>query len=256
MRWRHLACIVIGLTPVVAWCDEAPPPPPMGVWTGKGQAGFLDSQGNTVAESANAALDMALLTGPWKHTLHLDGLYGKSGDVVSAERYEGLWQSNYNITSALFAFGALRYEHDLFSGFQYQGSATAGIGYQIFNTDRTKLSVQVGAGDRDERPETLIKDPATGAVIRRVPLSRDNGPIGTGGFNVTQYLTATTSLSDTALVEAGSGNTLFTDTFALTVKVSTKLGLSLGYNLQDNTNPPGGLKKVDSTETMNLVYSF
>jgi putative salt-induced outer membrane protein len=227
----------------------------MGVWTGKGQLGFLDSQGNTVAESANAVLDMGLLTGPWKHTLHLDGLYGKSANVVSAERYEGLWQSNYNFTSVLFAFGALRYEHDLFSGFQYQGSATAGIGYQIFNSARTKLSVQVGAGDRDERPETLVKD-NSGVVVRRIPLVRDNGAIGTAGLDVTQYLTATTSLSDTALVEAGAGNTLFTDTFALTVKVSTKLALSLAYNLQDNTNPPLGLKKVDSTETVNLVYSF
>jgi putative salt-induced outer membrane protein len=226
----------------------------MGVWTGKGQLGFLDSQGNTQAESANAALDMALLTGPWKHTLHLDGLYGKSADVVSAERYEGLWQSNYNFTSALFGFGALRYEHDMFSGFQYQGSATAGVGYQIFNTARTKLSVQVGAGDRDERPETLVTDPS--GQVYRTPLSRDNGLIGTAGFDVTQYLTATTSLSDTALVEAGSGNTLLTDTFALTVKVSTKLALSLGYNFQDNTNPPVGLKKVDSTETVNLVYAF
>jgi putative salt-induced outer membrane protein len=227
----------------------------MGVWTGKGQLGFLDSQGNTAAESANAALDMSLLTGPWKHAAHLEGLYGKSADVVSAERYEGLWQSNYNFTSALFGFGALRYEHDLFSGFQYQGSATAGIGYQFINTPRTKLSVQVGAGDRVERPETLVMG-AGGAVLYRVPLARDNGAIGTAGFDVTHFLTATTSLSDTALVEAGSGNTLFTDTFALTVKVSTKLALSLGYNLQDNTNPPVGLKKIDSTETVNLVYSF
>ncbi|HTT05507.1 MAG TPA: DUF481 domain-containing protein [Steroidobacteraceae bacterium] len=256
MQWRHLAWLTVtALSPAVAWCDQAPPPVPMGVWSGKGQLGFLDSQGNTVAESANAALDMALLTGPWKHTLHLEGLYGKSADVVSAERYEGLWQSNYNLTSALFAFGALRYEHDLFSGFQYQGSATAGIGYQIFNSARTKLSVQLGAGDRDERPETLLKD-NSGAVIRRIPLARDNGAIGTAGLNVTQYLTATTSLSDTALVEGGGNNTLFTDTFALTVKVSTKVALSVGYNLQDNTNPPLGLKKVDSTETVNLVYSF
>ena len=47
-----------------------------------------------------------------------------------------------------------------------------------------------------------------------------------------------------------------TNTLALTVKMSTKLALSLGYNLQDNTSPPPGLKKVDTLETVNLVYSF
>jgi len=241
--------------PVVAWCDGTPPPPPMGVWSGKGQLGVQNSQGNTQAETANAALDMALLAGLWKHALRVDALYGKSAGAVSAERYEGLWQSNYNFTPMLYAFGALRYEHDLFSGFLYQGSATAGIGYQIVNTARTKLSVQAGAGDRTERPELLLKD-AAGVVRGRVVLPRENGAIGTAGVDFTQFLTATTSLTNTALVEAGAGNTLFTDKFALTVKMTTKLALSLGYTLQDNTNPPAGLKKIDSTETLNLVYAF
>lgn len=255
MQWRTIAWSLIGLAPLAAWADPAPPPQPMDVWVGKGQLGFLDSQGNTVASSANAMLDMSLLTGPWKHALHLDGLYGKSTGVVSAERYEGQWQSNYNFTGSIFAFGALRYEHDLFSGFQYQGSATAGVGYQIFNGARTKLSVQLGAGDRLERTETLVKD-AAGAVLYRIPLARQNDSVGTAGLDFTQVLTPATTLTDTALVESGGGNTLITDTLALTVKMTTKLALSVGYNLQDNTNPPPGLKKLDSTETVNLVYSF
>jgi len=255
MQWRMIAWTLTALAPLAALADAAPPPPPMGVWTGKGQLGFLDSQGNTVAESANAALDMALLTGDWKHALHLDGFYGKSGDVVSAERYDAQWQSNYNFTKNLYTFGALRYEHDLFSGFQYQGSATAGIGYQIYNSASTKLSVQIGAGDREERPETLVQD-SSGAVLYRVPFARQNAAVGTAGLNVSQVITASTSVSNTALVESGGGNSLITDTFALTVKMSTKLALSIGYNLQENTNPPVGLKKVDSTETVNLVYAF
>jgi putative salt-induced outer membrane protein YdiY len=43
---------------------------------------------------------------------------------------------------------------------------------------------------------------------------------------------------------------------AVAVKISTKLALSVGYALQDNTKPPAGLKRVDSLETLNLVYSF
>jgi putative salt-induced outer membrane protein len=233
---------MLSLLPAIALADEAPPPPPMGVWTGKGQLGYLASQGNTQAESANAVLDMSLLEGVWKH-------------VLAAERWEAQWQSNYNISKDLFAFGGLRYEHDMFSGFQYQGSATAGIGYQILNTAATKLSVQVGAGDRDERPELLTKNPG-GAVIGRLPLASNNDAIVTGGLTYSQQLTATTNLSDTALLESGADDTLLTDTVALTVKVSNKLALSLGYNLQDNTKPPGGLKQLDSTETVNLVYSF
>ncbi|MGH8206520.1 MAG: DUF481 domain-containing protein, partial [Steroidobacteraceae bacterium] len=155
----------------------------------------------------------------------------------------------------LFTFGMLDYQHDMFSGFQFQGSATAGIGYQIFNTAANKLSVQIGAGDREERPEDLVKN-SSGEVIRRIPLGRNNGVIATGGINYAQQLTATTTLSDTALLESGASDTMLTDTVALAVKVSDKIALSIGLNLQDNTQPPAGLKKLDTTETVNLVYSF
>lgn len=249
-----LAVSLSMLASPMALADQAPPPPPMGVWTGKGQFGFLDSQGNSEATSANAALDVGLLEGPWKHALHVDYLYGKSAGVVAAERWDAQWQTNYNLTKKLFTFGLLDYQHDMFSGFQYQGSATAGVGYQIFDTAATKLSVQVGAGDREERPELLI--PPAGPSIHRVPLARNNNAIATGGINYTQQLTATTALSDTALLETGANDTMLTNTLALAVKVSTKMAVSLGYNLQDNTQPPAGLKKLNSTETVNLVYSF
>ena len=38
--------------------------------------------------------------------------------------------------------------------------------------------------------------------------------------------------------------------------MSDKLALSLAYGLQDNTKPPAGLKKLDTIETINLVYAF
>ncbi|HWG70678.1 MAG TPA: DUF481 domain-containing protein [Steroidobacteraceae bacterium] len=55
---------------------------------------------------------------------------------------------------------------------------------------------------------------------------------------------------------ARSDDTLITDALELTVKMSTNLALSLGYGLQDNTKPPAGLKKIDTVETVNLVFAF
>ena len=57
-------------------------------------------------------------------------------------------------------------------------------------------------------------------------------------------------------VTSSSADTLLTNTLAVAVKISTKLALSAGYALQDNTKPPAGLKRVDTLETLNLVYSF
>ena len=63
-------------------------------------------------------------------------------------------------------------------------------------------------------------------------------------------------MGDDHTVVIPTGDKLLTDTVALPVKMSTRLALSLAYTLQDNTAPPNGLKKVDSTETANLVFAF
>lgn len=256
MKLQVALLALIGLTPAVGFCDD-PAPPPQDVWTGKGQAGYTSSQGNSESKAANVALDAAIVDGPWQQSVHLAGLYGQSAGIVAAERWEVAGQTNYDLTSQLYTFGGLRYQHDMFSGFEYQASVTAGMGYKFFNSDATKLDVQVGAGYKTFRPEILIDDPdGSGRVIARDVQPTESGAIGTLGVNYAQVLTKTTTLTDKMLVESGSDDTLITNTLAIAVKVSTKLALSVGYNVQDNTSPPVGAKHVDTLETLNLVYAF
>jgi putative salt-induced outer membrane protein len=255
---RYVTTLALSaLIPVVGWCDDAPapPPPPQQQWTGKGQAGYLSSQGNSQSKSANAALDAAYYDDPWKHAFHLGGLYGQSAGIVSAERWDSSWQSDYSFAKDWYGFGGLRYQHDLFSGFDYQASVTGGVGYKVFDTASVKLDVQLGAGYKELKPEILTKA-ADGQVTGRALQATQNEAIGTLGVNYSQKLSETTTLTDKLLVETGSQDTLVTNALALGVKVSSKLALSVGYTLQDNTNPPAGSKKLDRLETLNLVYSF
>jgi putative salt-induced outer membrane protein len=256
MKRSTLILILSGVTPVISWADDPPPPPPpQNVWTGKGQAGYTSSSGNSEGKSANAAIDMAYLDDPWKHAFHLGGLYGESAGIVAAERWDTSWQTNYNLTANLYTFGLLTYQHDLFSGFNYQASASAGLGYKIIATPTTQLDAQVGVGYQVLRPEDIVKNP-DGSVASRTLLPSESGVAETGAINYSQALSKTTTLTDKFTVQSSSADTLFTNALAVAVKVSTKLALSVGYALQDNTKPPTGLKRVDTLETVNLVYSF
>ena len=246
--------VLSGMTPLISWADDAPPPPPQNVWTGKGQAGYTSSSGNSEGKSANAAIDMAYLDDPWKHAFHLGGLYGQSAELVSAERWDTSWQTNYALTAELYTFGLLSYRHDLFSGFDYQASASAGFGYKIIATETTKLDAQVGVGYQVLRPEDIIK--LNGAVAGRTLLPSEKGIAETAAVNYSQALSATTTLTDKLAVTSSSADTLVTNALAVAVKISTKLALSVGYALQDNTKPPAGLKRVDTLETLDLVYAF
>jgi putative salt-induced outer membrane protein len=254
MQLRALLLPALVLTPVAAFSDEAPAPT-QDTLTGKGQVGIFASQGNTEARSVNAALDMAMTTANWQHALHLGGLYSQSAGITSGERWDALWQSSYDITHELYTFGALRYERDLFSGFELQASASAGLGYRLFQRKETRLAVQLGAGFREERPQKLI-DNTTGQVLARIFGRSSGGAILSAGVDYSQALTATTVLADKLLVESGRGNTLYSNLLSLAVRISTRLALSVGYDIQDNTSPPPGLRQLDTIETVNLVYSF
>jgi putative salt-induced outer membrane protein len=248
------SALLILASTISAWAEEAPPPP-QGVWIGKGQFGFLNSHGNSDAESINGSVDMLRYDGAWKNELNVVGLYGKNSGIVSAERWEARGQSNYTISGDLFAFGGLRYEHDLFDGFQYQASVTAGLGYKLVNTDDTKLTAQAGAGYRRLRPEVIDKD-TTGAVISRTPQEASGEAIATAGVDFSQTITKTTVITNKFVTEAGSSDVLLHDELALTVKISDKLALSVGYGITDNTKPPPPLKKLDTVASVNLVFGF
>jgi putative salt-induced outer membrane protein len=253
---RLLICAAISVLAATlggrALADD--PPPPEHTWFGKGQFGFLDSKGNSDAESINGNLDMSRIDGPWKNEIYIGALYGKSAGVVSAERWEAHEQTNYDISKQLFVFGALRGEHDLFDGFQYQASATGGIGYKLIDTGTTTLSAQVGTGYRRLRPE-LITVNAPGNVTRTL-LPQSGEAIGTAEIDFSHKFSETTTLSNKFYTEYGSDNTLAQDQLQLAVKMTTKLALTVGYSIIDNSNPPAPLKKVDNLTTVNLQYSF
>jgi putative salt-induced outer membrane protein len=217
------------------------------------------SRGNSVTDAANAKFALNYLHDAWQHTLLMEYLYGKSSDVVSAERWDGRFQSNYTITPRLYSFGALAYQNDKFSGFQYQASATAGIGYKFIDTDTLKLALQAGVGYRQSRAETLEHlDPTNSNKVTGRTLDPDTGRdvVGSFGWDFLYQFNSSTKLTDKLVAESGSSNTSVKNDLALEVKMSKKLSLAAGYSVLENTTPAPGVKHVDQITTLNVVYAF
>ncbi len=250
-----IAAVAIA-APLAAHADDFPQG-----WSGKGQAGYVMSRGNSETDSANVKVDVNLLRNAWKHVLSLEGLFGRSAGITSSERADARLQSNYAINMRVFSFAALAYQNDRFSGFQYQESATGGLGYKFLDSDTTKLSAQVGVGYRSLRPELLIKNPG-GAVIGRIPQDIQSEVVGTAGIDFSHRFNTSTRILDKMIVESGSSNTSIRNDLAVEVKMSKKLSLAAGFSVLENTNPPNGLttatrlKRTDTVTTLNLVYAF
>jgi putative salt-induced outer membrane protein len=255
---RGLALAILSLAPAVAaLADDAPaPPPPQHEFIGKGQFGFLESKGNSDAESLNANLDILRYDDAWKNELYFGGLYGKSAGVVSAERWEFRQQTNYNFAPAWFGFGGLHFEHDLFDGFVYQASITTGVGYKVLDTVSDKLTVQAGAGYRRLREETVTPNSNGDGGYDRVRQNAQGDLIGTLGIDGLHAFNKSTALTDKLTAESGNLNTSVNNVLALTVKMSTKLAIALGYTVLYNTKPIPPLKRADEITSVNVQYAF
>jgi putative salt-induced outer membrane protein len=247
-NWRT-AAVATGLIGL-GWAPLA-----LADWTGKAEGGLLIASGNSASTSANAKLDLAREEGPWKSVVHVAGLYGKNAVFTTGERLEASYELDRKISEQLFGFVGVGGEHDLFDGFQYQATLSAGVGYKWFDSADTKLSTTVGIGYRRLRPEILTKD-AAGEVIARTPLAASGDAVLTVGANLEQKLTASTKLTDKLVIQSGSNDTSVGNDLGVQVAMSERLALSVGYGIRYNSDPAPGTKKVDTLTTVNVVYNI
>lgn len=211
-------------------------------WQGKAEAGVVFARGNTDTDSVNLKLTTSHEGERWKHALDMAALRAATSDVVTAKRYQAGWQSNYKWSPRAFWFGGLRYENDDFSGFDYQGSVTTGVGYKFIDSGRAQLSGQIGVGYR------RLKHTLTQLI--------DNDAIYTLGADYEHQFTMSTKLVDKLRIDGGNDNTLIGNFTGIEVKMTSSLSLAVGLDVRHNTRPPDGLKKTDTLTTTNLVYSF
>lgn len=223
-------------------------------WATRAEMGFVAARGNSSTETANAKVEIVREIDKWKYTLGTTGLYGRSAGITSAQHVDGRFQTDYAYSERSFWFGALRYEDDRFSGFDYQTTATSGLGHKFIDTDATKLSIQIGAGLRALRPELLVREETTGAVIARVLGDRTHDAVANGALSFSHAFNDHTRVIESLLTEAGQANTLTRNDLSLEVKMVKTFAVSLGFSVRHNSEPAPGLERTDTLTTVNLVY--
>jgi putative salt-induced outer membrane protein len=264
MRRMQLAALaaLVALSEA-ALADDAPPYDGDPNWSMRALLGYSKTGGNTDTTSANGLFHVAHVMGDWKLLFGTEALYGSNRGETTAQAWTVHGQANYNFTPKLYAYVGGGYSDDRFSGFVYQDAATSGLGYQIFNSDATKLTVQGGVGYLWLRKEYLVKDSIGGVVERLdydpttgIPYQPEHSVAFNGALNFERDFNQSTKLLAGVTVLSSSDNTLTTATIGLQVKMSTHLALSAGYQLINNSSPPAGSGHRDTLTTLSLVYDM
>jgi len=222
-------------------------------WSGKGEAGLVFANGNTNAQNANAKVEVSRTQDQWKNSVGAKAIYASADELTTGQRWEVYGQSEYSFSPKNFWFGAARYEDDRFSGFEYQVTASTGLGRHFIDNDKTKLTGTAGVGYKFFHTRDTF-DENTGALLALG--ESDDEAVFRGTLDYDHALTGTTKLTNKFLVEAGANNTFVSNDIALQVQMTDVLALAAGYSIRYNSDPPLNFGSTDTLTTLNLVYEI
>lgn len=112
--------------------------------------GINFTSGNS--ESENLHLDGRLVTRSNKNRYTLSGEYNQeeSDNVLVKENWSGLVKYDHFVSERWFWFNSATFESDEFADLDLRAALAAGMGLQIFDTDATSLSMEIGPSYVDE----------------------------------------------------------------------------------------------------------
>jgi putative salt-induced outer membrane protein len=229
---KLLFCGAIFVAPMAAHAE----------FSGSGELGLLLASGNSETETFNSALNLTWENGPWLNESTANFVYGRDDGNTNSNRFVATNRTNYSFSERSYLFGALRYDRDRFSAYNYQGTVSLGAGHRLIDNERHRLSLEAGPGFR--------------LAERRVSNETENEAILRGLADYAWTISDSTELTNRLLVEAGSDNTFAENVLGLQVAINARLALKAGVSVRHNTDVDPGRKKTDTLTTVNLVYNF
>ena len=275
MSLKTVAAFAVLASPIVALADP-PPPPPQG-WTGSGELGLAIASGNSKSQNLNAKLDIKFNDDRWKDDFYLLALRNKSNVAsttldnsttppttivannyqTTANRYETGASTGYKLDERSYLVGAVRYEHDQFSSYDYQAIASIGYGYQALKNASDELAFEIGVGYKVTQPTAIyVANTTPPPDLLKLEQDSDSSAAARGKIDYKHNFNANTSFVDSFLVESDHNNTFVQNDAGVAVKMTDKLALKLGYQVRYNSEVSLGYKKTDQLITTNLVYGF
>lgn len=238
-----------------------------GGWSGSGEFGYAAASGNSHTENINAKLGLTQENDYWKNNFFLNAVRSK-GDVVvtnaagndvkqfstTANRYDAGASVGYKLDPRSYIVTAARYDHDDFGANLWQGIISVGYGYIALKTQKTELSFEIGPGYKQYRPANEVEQVNGANEVLSQPVVHE--VVARGLINYKYHLTDNTAFEDTFLTESGSANKYFQNDAGLSVSITKKFAVKVGFQVRYNSDTKPGINSTDTLTTTNLVYNF
>lgn len=208
-------------------------------WKGRGQLGAAISTGNSDVRSLTVGLNLQREGLDWRH--RLDAAFDITDNRTGTDQQRILtgYQLDYKISDRAYSWARLEYERNREAGIKRRFAESAGLGWRALRGRAVKWELEAGPALR----QTKFVD------------YDENTVAGRGASRFAWKLSGATEFtSDTAVFFAGAATV--NTTAALTSRMFGAVGMRISYNLAWEEEPPEGLKSLDTTSRVTLVYDF
>lgn len=245
--------IVLALSAAPAFAEEATAPDEeVNIWSGDIEFGYIKFSGNTDETTTTGSFTLLRVDEPWKFALHGEGLGSEKEDERTAEKYSGFTRLSYNFTEKNYVFGRASYEEDKFSGFENQYTATAGLGWNLYDFETFKWDLETGLGYRFATAEDLV-DELTGDII----LGEDEEePVLRIATALKWDFSDSGSFVQLLGTEIGDENTISYSETAVKLQIIGQLALKLSYKVKYTEEVPETIENTDTETMISVSYSF
>jgi putative salt-induced outer membrane protein len=233
-----------------------PETPTDGAWRGTAGAAFSATSGNSSSTATALNADMRRATESDRITLGASATYARSRsegvERTSADRWSGVGQYDFNLSSAVFAFGKLGLEADRLTGLQLRSTLGTGLGYKLLDSPAASFTVFGGVGhtrDRYRSPQTIDGVTASRFSRSSVLLGEESAHRLADNTRFKQRLEVYPGVS-------GDRAVLAKFTAGLETAVSRSLSLTTSLVADHNSKPPAGRKRNDVSLLAGLRVSF
>jgi putative salt-induced outer membrane protein len=231
MRIRALIVLLLVsvASPAFAQAPPAPPPAPPPRLEASAQFTFLDTSGNSSAQSLGAGGDVVWRPDPWTYTAKALFAQAEDDGVLSARSFAGLFRASRALNERLSVYGQYDFLRDVFAGVEQRHVVEGGVAYLAVDRAPHRLRLDAGLG--------YLHEERLGAGYRL-----EISPTSEFTYEPRYLL----PFSDT-------GNWKFNQDVALKVGLNTFLSLKVSHTLRYSADPPEGFEQTDRILAVSLV---
>jgi putative salt-induced outer membrane protein len=244
MKIRVSIASIVWLASAAAAFAEEPPPGPPPIWSGKAEASYVGTTGNTNVQTVGAGLEIDYKKDVWDGLAKGAFVQGKTDGVTTAKTIAGELRGGRHLSPRFELFAQGDYFKNEFAGIDNRLSAIGGGAYSVVKTDAQELKFQLGAGYTKEN--------------RSVGDDKSFGN-GQAGLLYKWKISATTDLSEEfSYVDSFSDSSDWrvANTFSVTVAMTKVFSLKASHNLAYLNEPVPGFGKTDTITSIALVAKF